>query len=289
MSYKYYLKDIMKFIDFPFKIEKTFLKKDYHVHSHDFSELVIVTSGSAKHIIDEEVFDISAGDVYVLKEGTAHGIKEVESLEIWNIMYYSEMINEVNYDIKKLPGFQALFFIEPLYRKTHSFKSRLSLSYEKLAYVKDALNQMLTEYSTGIDGYQTAIWAYFMTLVVFLSREYSKIDTPLAGQLFKLAQSVSYIEKNYTKPISVKELSEMAFLSERHYNRVFKLNYGTTPINYIIELRIRHACALLSRSTMPVIRIALESGFNDSNYFSRLFKMKMGLTPAEFRNQSFQV
>ena len=72
---------------FPFLIEETSLTGDFPIHSHEFSELVLVIEGTALHIIDDEEYIISSGDVYVLQGNTVHGFKAMDNLHIVNIMY----------------------------------------------------------------------------------------------------------------------------------------------------------------------------------------------------------
>lgn len=269
---------------FPFFIQYGNHDDNLFMHTHkDFSELVIVLSGSAMHIVDNEKFHIKKGDVFVISNDTAHGYEEAENFHICNIMYRSENLLSADYDIKKNAGFHALFVLEPYLTKEHNFKSRLALKPIEFDKIHILTDTMLSEYQTKAEGWQTILKSSFMTLVVMLSRLYSFGNISEEVDIINIAKSISYIESHYTEDISIDILAEISHYSPRHFTRIFTATYNSTPLNYILTLRINHACSLLRESRIPISYIALQCGFSDSNYFSRIFKKKTGLTPKQYR------
>lgn len=94
---------------------------------------------------------------------------------------------------------------------------------------------------------------------------------------------IDYIEKNYTSPIATKDLARMAHLSETYFCHLFKSCMNQSVSAYITELRVEHAKYLLSNSKMTVSEIASELGYNDVNYFCRIFKRNTGMSPGEYK------
>jgi AraC-like DNA-binding protein len=188
------------------------------------------------------------------------------------------------YDLKKLPGFQALLILEPFYRKNDNFSSKLVLDSIELKKAQVILDSILEEYQSKKDGYKSMIQSYLTTLIIFLSREYYFNKENYSKKIFKLSEVISFIETNYTENITVDMLSIMSCMSKRNFLRVFKHNYGATPIDYIMHLRFKRACELLKDSDISISQIALECGFVDSNYFSRQFKKYIGCTPTKWRS-----
>lgn len=289
MYKKIYFDKLNPIEHFPFIIQKSIIYNDFDTHIHDFSELVIILGGRANHGINFEEYSVKAGDIYVLNDNVVHGFKDVFNLEICNVIYIPEKFAGLRGELKEMPGYQALFVLEPFYRKEDQFNCRLQLSPDKLKYVEDLINLMLFEYEKMQDGFRLLIESYFTTLAVYLSREYMLCKDKYSKgleRLTSLAEVVSYIEKNFQNPIELKQLYSRVCFSKRHFIRIFKKNYQYSPIDYIIRLRLRLACRLLKNSNMNITQIAMMSGFSDSNYFTRQFKKVYGLPPREFKKNS---
>lgn len=266
-------------------IEQSNVNTDVCVHTHDFSELVIISSGTGIQIIDDIAYSVAPGDVYVLNGSVSHGFKNVNKLVLYNIMYHHENILEGLSHYKTMPGFQALFVFEPYYRRIQNFESKLHLSHENFKFADSLLQKILEECFSGKTGSVELSNAYFFALVGFLSRVYSQDTAHFRGQLLHFAEVIAYIELNFVEDIQIQELSTKAAISGRHFSRIFRANYGTSPMEYIIHLRLQHACRLMGRKDLSITEIALQSGFSDSNYFARLFKKRYGKTPSEYKKR----
>jgi len=275
-------------INFPFFVQYGNHDDDMPEHYHaDFHELVIVLSGTATHVINSEESFIKKGDVFVLNEETCHGYKDPQDFVIINIMFRPEKMIEVGDDLKKSSGYQALFVLEPFFRKDHRFSNTLSLPISSMEYAADLGASIIEEYKNKSQGYQTMIYSRFMEMIVFLSREYERHTKDSPNYFLNLARAVSFMEDNYLNVIKLEELAEIANLSVRHFSRIFKSTYNATPIDYIIKLRLNHACFMLKKNNLNISEIACESGFDDSNYFTRQFKKYIGITPREYRHSYY--
>jgi AraC-like DNA-binding protein len=102
-------------------------------------------------------------------------------------------------------------------------------------------------------------------------------------EAFILKPALEYIRDNYKNHITIKDLSDICFISENHFRRLFLSIMGTSPLNYINETRIKHACALLENSDMPVLNVSNAVGINSFSNFNRYFKSLIGLSPREYR------
>lgn len=95
--------------------------------------------------------------------------------------------------------------------------------------------------------------------------------------------AVRYLEDHFTDPtLSNTRLAEKAAVSEVYFRRVFKSQYGTSPKQYIQDLRIRNAENLLRNEYLSITSIAEMSGFSSVYHFSRSFKEVTGYTPSEY-------
>jgi AraC family transcriptional regulator, L-rhamnose operon regulatory protein RhaS len=272
---------------FPFFIQFGTHDEKMMMHSHaDFSELVIILDGTATHIVENERYQISKGDVFVISNDTVHGYESAENFHICNIMFRLENVFPKNYDIWNLPGFHALFVIEPYITRDHSFQSRLKLSMLQLEHLKEQLTAMLEEYSKQTEGRKTYLLTSFLMIALELSRQYEMKPDSDQQQYVHLANAVSYIEKNYAEYITIDLLAKQAHLSSRQFSRLFREVYHDSPGNYLLHFRIQKAKVLLCNCELTIAEIAYQCGFNDSNYFSRQFLSATGVTPRTFRKQN---
>lgn len=98
-----------------------------------------------------------------------------------------------------------------------------------------------------------------------------------------ISPAIKYLEDNFTDPtLSNTVLAEKAAVSEVYFRRVFKSRYGTSPKQYIQDLRIRNAKNLLRNEYLSITSIAEMSGFSSVYHFSRSFKKETGYTPSEY-------
>jgi AraC family transcriptional regulator len=99
----------------------------------------------------------------------------------------------------------------------------------------------------------------------------------------KLRRVEEFIELNYTQDVTLADLSSVAGMSTFHFAREFKRATGTTPHQYLLQQRIRHAKELLSNSEMPLVDVGFQSGFSHQSHFTRLFRKLTGTTPLSYR------
>ena len=186
-------------------------------------------------------------------------------------------------DIAESAGFQALFFLEPHYSRTKHFASRLKLDFNAFIQINHLIEKLYREYTEKQTGWKTMVTSDFLNLAVVLSRLYNVEKITDETGIIKLAEAIAYIEKNYAEPISVSGLARLSNYSDRQFIRLFKETLGCIPIDYITNLRMQKARELLKTSSLPIAEIASRCGYNDSNYFSRIFKKHNAETPSEYR------
>lgn len=98
--------------------------------------------------------------------------------------------------------------------------------------------------------------------------------------------AIHYIDSNYASGITLDSLAKLCAMSRTNFRRAFSTVCGTSPIQYLIDVRIKRAMTYLSEGTLTVAEISALCGFKDVEYFCRIFKNKTGMTPKEARNLS---
>jgi AraC-like DNA-binding protein/quercetin dioxygenase-like cupin family protein len=251
-------------------------------HAHDFSELVVILAGRGMHLTSAGRYPIACGDVFVVQGDTRHGYEDAEDLQLVNIMFQPEPLGLPSWDITGLPGYHALFSLEPTLRRRHRFRSRLRLSMDSLEQVEELIRRLEEELNGKRAGYRYAAAGMFSQLVVYLSRCYTEMKQPEPRALLRIAETLSYMERHYAEKITMKDLVRIAHMSESSLLRTFRRALGVTPIAYLIHLRIRRAMDIMRNEGANVTEAAFRVGFSDSNYFSRQFRKVMGTSPRRF-------
>ena len=90
MIKKYLMKDLKTTENFFFEIDKCPLVTDYPMHNHDFYELVVILSGKAIHIIEDEEYPIEAGHIFIINGEKSHGYRDVDGLRYFNVKFCNE-------------------------------------------------------------------------------------------------------------------------------------------------------------------------------------------------------
>ena len=94
--------------------------------------------------------------------------------------------------------------------------------------------------------------------------------------------AIKYIQFNYSHDISIDDVAKSVGVSRSHLYRVFMLNVGKSPIDYLTEYRINEACKLLRAGSLSIAEVAVSVGFFDQFYFSRVFKRAKGVPPSKY-------
>ena len=95
--------------------------------------------------------------------------------------------------------------------------------------------------------------------------------------------SLNYLHSYYTDEITLDDLASVACLSKFHYLRLFKLVFHSSPNQYVLQLRLEKARALLIYSQLPITHICTLLGFQNITFFSRLFNQRYKCSALSYR------
>ena len=260
-------------------------RRDYTLvpHRHDFSELIIITRGSGLQIIDGVEFPVVSGDVFMLQGNSVHGFIKQEGISMVNVMFNPRKLPLPMNFLQKMPGFQVIFHLEPRFRGKRNAKNHLHLPPSALAEAElltSRLEEELTKTACGCEAMTTAL---LIELLCFISRYYQNMTERNPAALLRLGEVISRLEKEYSAPWTLAKIARIAAMSPNHLLRIFRAATGNTPLEYIVRLRLRHGAKALTETRKSIAEIAEETGFSDSNYFSKRFRNFYGVSPREYR------
>jgi AraC-like DNA-binding protein len=260
----------------------------FPLHSHDFSELVIILSGTGTHFTEGAEYRVMPGDVFVIENGFSHGFKNLDNLRLYNIIFTPQILKKVFIDIQQMPGYHAVFTLEPRFRKSHNFESRLRINTDQLQYCEQLISRLITElsHSCSGNGSRALALAYFIELIVYLSRIYTQENLEGSTEIIRMAELFAFLQTHLDRSITIDEISVRSNMSPSTLHRAFHRTVQCSPIEYHLQLRIDHALNLLKHSRLSISQISEASGFSDSNYFSRQFRKRIGMSPREYKKST---
>ena len=114
-------------------------------------------------------------------------------------------------------------------------------------------------------------------------RQHIPLAARLGGGHPSIAQAAQLMEANIEEPLSLEELAQLAEVSQRQLQRLFRRTLGITPAQYYAGVRLRHARELLQQTAMPVMDITVACGFSSPCHFSRSYRAQFGHSPSQER------
>lgn len=269
------------------------------LHSHDFIEISYVISGRGNHVLGDDSYTVSAGDLFVISGDVTHGFFPLDDAAeppvVYNIVFTSKFLDENAIDsaeFKELSNSRLLQASVPADIDALSAKpyfSFLGVQYDEIGSIFEKMHK---EYRFCKKGYCDILRANLVELIVKIMRfmlEPTERNDSFANVSEKhrklIEYAMNYIRQNFSSDISLDDIALSAGVSKSHFSRIFRDATGDTYINYLLSVRIHEACRLLRTSEYNITNVALMSGFKDIKHFYDIFRRTMNCTPKEYRDR----
>ncbi|HWT73766.1 MAG TPA: AraC family transcriptional regulator [Mobilitalea sp.] len=129
------------------------------------------------------------------------------------------------------------------------------------------------------DGNQLIDYGY--QLFIYITR-YEKPQNSIDYSNHIVKATREYLENHYSDDISLEDIAEQVNISPQYFSKLIKKTTGFNFIDWLSMLRVKKAKELLTNSNLTVKEVCFMVGYKDPNYFSRIFKKRIGLTPSEY-------
>ena len=252
-----------------------------NAHRHTSAmELLEVLDGNIEIQIGTAFLEGVKGDFFYIPMGLVHTVSSVEGARIRSLVFERSMIEENLESIDE----EILFMFE-----VQSRNKILRFTGEHPFYkiLKVYMNETYEEYVSKDVCYKLPIRANIYLMVTALLRHYCAIrneqDRNIYHNVLRLAPAISYINDSFVGKIYIEELSERVMVSADYFTKMFRDSIGKTPIDYINDLRINHALAMLCETDASILEISEATGFCNPNYFHKIFKQYMKCSPLAYR------
>ncbi|MBE6366295.1 MAG: helix-turn-helix domain-containing protein [Lentisphaerae bacterium] len=272
---------------FPLAVKQLFGKGSPGRHQHEhFHEIVLIVSGSAKHIYGEKSYKLQPQELLISEPGMYHNYEECE-FDYYNLLVDFNKLKLPLFDLPHTAGFQKLFVLSP---RSHCNKKgkavRNFLNAGEFAKAIELLKKMHDFQSRRENGYQWAMVSLFQAFMLLICQGDRQVSEQNQIQPTEIGELVGWLTKHCEKDWTVQRMCQASRKSRPTLFREFKKFYGVSPMQFLTNQRMRKACALLTESAMSMEAIATACGFESGTYFSTIFKKNMNITPLRYRKNA---
>ncbi|MCI7758793.1 MAG: AraC family transcriptional regulator, partial [[Eubacterium] saphenum] len=143
--------------------------------------------------------------------------------------------------------------------------------------------QIIQEMQLCRPRFEELISLLLRNIFILISRNLIKANRADNSLENEVELAMHYFRENYRSEINVEDYALSRGMSASNFYRVFKQISGSTPLQFILKLRLSNAQNLLENSNLTIAEIASAVGYENPLYFSRLFNKHIGVSPSEYR------
>ena len=270
--------------DYPFHIEAVTLPPAYNMggimHWHSCFEISAVTGGTGAYLIEEKRYPVAPGDIIILNNVEPHMLTvDGESFSQTVLTFSPGLV------CKGTSSLTDLAYIAPFLERSADFQNLIPAASNYAQPIHQRILRIQQEYTTREYGWQLMLKAELLSLLTLLSRHFGEKTESgeTRRRLMKLQPVFQYIEAHYSEAVTLSECAALVSLTPQYFSSYFHETTGMKFIDYLISTRIHHAVELLKTSSMTIVEIACQCGFNNLGNFNTLFKKQTSKTPSEAR------
>ncbi len=249
-------------------------------HSHDFFLCVFFSEGTGMHEIDFNTYKVKTGSVFFLRPGQTHSWK-FDSVPKGYIFFHTQDFYKFYFLNKELSQF-------PFY---YSYKNppNLLLNSEELTVIESRFKEINNEYHENSPYKKQKLASLINLAYIDLSRIYTTIKPRKEVLSSSYLQALNNLEKTieqfYKTEKSAKFYADKLSITTKHLNRITKSTINKTTTALITERVLLEAKRLIVHSKNPLSITAEILGYDDYAHFSKIFKLKVGVTPIGFKKK----
>ena len=231
-------------------------------------------------IADDENLELKVLEKTVKK----HFVDELEIFVAGNGRKASQICDEVKPDIAlldiEMPGMNGIELAKYIKEKYAECIIIFITAYDRFDYAIEAMHIKAFDYL--LKPWKEERLCELINTAIENVRSMQKTDSIVHSQKDIIKD---YIDRNYKKDISAKDVAGILGYSDVYFSKVFKQLFDDNFINYLTKIRIDRAKVLLKDVSFNIKEVGKSVGYADSNYFTKVFKRSIGMSPSEYRNR----
>lgn len=251
---------------------------NHEIHTHDCCEVMFCIDGGKNFLVDDKIYEVNPGDVFILNQFEPHKISFREGTKPRR--YVLQIHAEFLFNCSTRETNLARCF----YERDEDTSHRLHLDEAELGYIEKIFGELKCEHSFGDDILKKNS---IIQLLVFLNERfatYHNMSSSFQIKSEQLKKAISYINDNLSDKLLLEDIAKNSYISVNQLCKLFKENLGTTVIKYITGQRISKAKKYL-KSGKSVSETAFLCGFGDYANFIRTFSGSVGISPGKYSRE----
>lgn len=257
-------------------------EKVMDMHIHDCYEIYYSVFGGKQFLVDNKVYTINPGDIFVINQYESHYISQVDREA------HERIIISIHPDFLKYLSTEATDLSYCFTHRPVNFSHKIALNKEQQQRFMYYINKITSAKDYGSDLLERAAFIELMLMLVHTCQKNSDTITDDI-QSFKYNKLVDdiilYINQNISKETSLGEISSHFFISESYLCRIFKTATGMTINKYVTARRISIAKALLA-DNLSLNEVCEQCGYNNYSNFVKAFTKTVGISPKKYARYS---
>jgi AraC-like DNA-binding protein len=253
-------------------------------HWHEEIEIILSVEGDTLVLCDEAEFLLHAGEMIFVNTNVLHKLKRGQKgvpCRINSLLFTPEFISGFPQSIIQQR------YIAPLVRCAQLSEVLLLPSVPWQAEAIAHFRRAFEAFNSDQFGYEIIVQVELMyLLLVLLENQQDRIcETTLTQNkdAIRIKQMLGYIHEHYAEPLTVSQIAAASAISESECYRCFRKVLDASPIDYLLQYRIRAAAGLLSGSDKSISDICFATGFNSPSYFAKVFRQELLMSPRKYR------
>lgn len=248
-----------------------------HPHCHSYYELFYVESGTCRFFIENNTYDIHAGDFMLIPPEIFHYTRYLSGQCRRDVVHFNK--SDLNESVTKLlPEQEEFLSATRIFQTPEEYREQMNYH----------LSKMVNEKKISDKCSQPMLRALLQELFLLCDRECRllyNIPDEIHTTDMQIVRAARFISGHYMERITAADIAAAAGYSPNYLSRKFRSSVGIGIHEYLMFIRLRHAAYELVTTSDLITDIAFRCGFSDSNYFKDAFKKKYGVTPREYRKQ----
>lgn len=266
---------------FPLHLSVNRLDHGYPAHRHDYLEISYVIHGEGTETINGATHPMKPGTMSFIQPYQIHELYTQPgcTLTLYNIRFSHGLFAELE---SKAELQRLLVHTDPSLPSYRHFEG------ERAAAMLRSFEALYEEYNGNESWRRLKMKVMLIDILIGFDRtrnEKAATDETAASKSLYL-DVIRYIQHHFKEELTLNSVAGHFRISPVYLSALFRKKSGRTFLQHIHEVRLRHACGLLSSTDMKVSDIAMESGYGSYNTFSRIFREQKGTTPNDYRKLS---